>query len=40
MITWTVPENGTYKLSLTSEFDNYLYVVDPSSPYANAYNAN
>lgn len=40
MITWTVPENGTYKLSLTSEFDNYLYVVDPTSPYANVFDVN
>lgn len=38
MITWTVPENGTYCLSLTSDFDNYLFVVDPSSPYSNVLN--
>lgn len=40
MITWTVPENGTYKLSLTGEFDNYLYVVDRTSPYANVFDVN
>lgn len=40
MITWTVPEDGKYKLTLTSEFDNYLYVVDPTSPNDNVYNVN
>lgn len=40
MITWTVPEDGKYKLTLTSEFDNYLYVIDPTSPNDNVYDVN
>ncbi len=28
-VTWTPPVSGNYRISLTSEFDNYLYVIDP-----------
>lgn len=40
MITWTVPESGNYTISLESEFDNYLYLVDPNSANENVYNVN
>lgn len=38
VITWTPSESGNYKIALTSEFDNYLYVVDPRSAELNVYN--
>lgn len=31
MVTYTPPSSGTYTISLESEFDNYLYVIDPRS---------
>lgn len=31
MLTFTPNKTGTYTISLTSEFDNYLYVIDPQS---------
>ena len=40
MVTWTVPEDGKYKISLSSAYDNYLYVVDPTSSDFNTYNVN
>lgn len=40
MVTWTVPEDGNYKISLTSDYDNYLYVIDPESSELNVYNVN
>ena len=40
MVTWTVPEDGNYKISLTSDYDNYLYVIDPDSSELNIYNVN
>lgn len=38
MVTWTVPETGTYKISLTSDYDNYLYVINPLSSTENVWN--
>lgn len=37
VLTWTPSESGNYKITLTSEFDNYLYVVDPRSAELNVY---
>lgn len=36
MLTFTPTSTGTYTIALTSEFDNYLYVIDPrtTSPIA------
>ena len=31
VVTFTPPVSGNYTISLDSEFDNYLYVIDPSS---------
>ena len=31
MLTFTPTRTGTYTITLTSEFDNYLYVIDPRS---------
>lgn len=31
MVTWKAPESGTYQFDLTSQFDNFLYMIDPSS---------
>jgi len=31
VLTWTPTESGYYKIKLNSEFDNYLYVINPSS---------
>lgn len=31
VITFTPPSNGTYKFEITSEFDTYIYVLDPRS---------
>lgn len=31
IITWSPPANGNYTISLESDFDNYLYVIDPTS---------
>ena len=30
VLTWTPPANGNYTISLESNFDNYLYVIDPA----------
>lgn len=30
IITWSPPQDGNYSISLESQFDNYLYVIDPS----------
>ena len=30
-ITFTPPSDGTYKFEITSEFDTYIYVLDPRS---------
>ncbi len=38
VISWTPVESGNYKITLTSEFDNYLYVIDPSSSELNKNN--
>ena len=38
VITWTPPESGNYSITLTSEFDNYLYVIDPRSAELNVRN--
>ncbi len=32
MLTFTPKESGTYTIDLTSQFDNYLYIIDPRSP--------
>lgn len=31
MVTYTPPSSGAYTISLESEFDNFLYVIDPRS---------
>lgn len=31
IVTWSPPEDGNYTVRLESDFDNYLYVVDPTS---------
>jgi len=31
VVTWTPNSSGNYTISLESEFDNYLYVINPSS---------
>lgn len=31
VITFTPPSDGTYKFEITSEFDTYIYVLDPRS---------
>ena len=28
-VTWTPPVSGNYEIDLTSEFDNFLYVINP-----------
>lgn len=39
-ITWTPQESGNFTLSLTSQYDNYLYVMDPRSANQNVINVN
>ena len=31
VLTWTPLESGLYQINLVSEFDNFLYVIDPTS---------
>lgn len=31
VLTWTPLESGLYQINLVSEFDNFLYVLDPTS---------
>ena len=31
VVTFTPPVSGNYTISLESEFDNYLYVINPTS---------
>ena len=34
VIIYTPPSSGTYTMEITSEFDTYLYVIDPRSALA------
>lgn len=40
MIKWKPKDSGKYTISLNSEFDNYLYVIDPELPDENVKDLN
>lgn len=40
VITFNVPTSGNYKFEIESEFDTYIYVIDPRSSSAIVYNVN
>lgn len=40
VITFKAPTSGNYKIEIESEFDTYVYVIDPRSNSAIVYNVN